>query len=244
MASTSSLILPSPSRRQLLVGATAVAATGFTASRASAGVPAAPAAPAYIPSSTSSAVAPARVRGWAADTWHSLVAMTDEKTGLPGDNIPESLAAKDRSGYTSPTNIGGYLWSAIVARELGIISRGECTSRLLRTLRTVERMEHHEPSGMYYNWYDESTGAKLTAFPGSGDRIDPFLSSVDNGWLGAALRVVRASDTAAGLMADRIFRRMRWDMFYDTNASRKPGLIHGGFFPEQPPNRTDGFWGN
>ena len=51
--------------------------------------------------------------------------MTDPATGLPADNIPESLAAGDRSGYTSPTNIGGYLWSAIVARELGIISAAD-----------------------------------------------------------------------------------------------------------------------
>ena len=56
---------------------------------------------------------------WAADTWTSLVAMTDAKTGLSADNIKESLAAGDRSGYTSPTNIGGYLWSAVVARDLG-----------------------------------------------------------------------------------------------------------------------------
>ncbi len=131
-----------------------------------------------------------RVRTWAADTWRSLVAMTDPKTGLPADNIPESLAAGDRSGYTSPTNIGGYLWSAIVARELGIITRGEATARLIRTLKTVHRMEHHEPSGMYYNWYDEATGEALTDWPGSGDKVYPFASSVDNGWLGAALLVV------------------------------------------------------
>ena len=37
---------------------------------------------------------------------------------------------------------------------------------------------------------------------------------------------------------------MRWDSFYDTNASRKPGLMHGGFFVVQPPGRTDGFYGN
>src|SRR6476620_2038915 len=103
--------------------------------------------------------------------------MTDEKSGLPADNVKESLDAADRSGYTSPTNIGGYLWSAVVARELGIISRGECTRRLLQTLHTLSRMEHHEPSGMYYNWYDEATGAKLTSRTGSGDRVYPFLSS-------------------------------------------------------------------
>ncbi len=45
---TPQLVVPSATRRQLLVGATAVAATGLTAGRASAGIPrdAAPGAPA------------------------------------------------------------------------------------------------------------------------------------------------------------------------------------------------------
>ena len=243
MATSSSLLLPSPSRRQLLVGAGAVAAVGLTATRASASAPASPAVPAYHPS-RSHAVDPRRVRGWAADTWHSLVAMTDEKTGLSADNIPESLEAKDRSGYTSPTNIGGYLWSAIVARELGIISRGECTKRLLQTLKTLARMEHHTPSGMYYNWYDETSGDVLTIWPTDGNRVYPFASSVDNGWLGAALRVVMSADKGAAPLARRIFGRMRWDMFYDTNAARKPGLIYGGFYPGTPPNTRDFALGN
>ncbi len=241
---TPQLVLPAATRRQLLVGATAVAATGLTAARASAGVPTALAAPAYPTSTKPSGGQSTRVRGWAADTWRSLVAMTDARTGLPADNINEGLTAGDRSGYTSPTNIGGYLWSAVVARDLGLISRGECTRRLRQTLSTLLRMEHHEPSGMFYNWYDESTGDKLTIWPTDGNRVDPFLSSVDNGWLGAALKVVMTADRGAAPLAKRLFRRMRWDAFYDTNASRKPGLMHGGFFVVQPPNRTDGFYGN
>ena len=240
MASTSSLILPSPSRRQLLVGAGAVAAAGLTATRASGSASAAPAAPAYVRSRTSLAADPVRVRTWAADTWHSLVAMTDEKTGLPADNIPESLGAADRSGYTSPTNIAGYLWSAVVARELGIISKAECTKRLIQTLTTVLRLEHHTPSGQFYNWYDEASGDVITTWPTDGNRVYPFCSSVDNGWLGAALKVVMSADKGAAPLARRIFGRMRWDMYYDTNASRKPGLIYGGFYPGTPPD-TDNF---
>lgn len=177
-----------------------------------------------------------RVRTWATDTWRSLVAMTDPRTGLPADNITEGLAASERSGYTSPTNIGGYLWSTLVARELGIITRGEATARLLRTLRTVERMEHHEASGMYYNWYDEATGAALRQWPDTGDTVHPFCSSVDNGWLGAALLTVKSADRAASHLAGTIFDRMRWDAFYNDNTDpahpvRPGGLIHGGFFP-------------
>jgi hypothetical protein len=254
---TPQLIVPSATRRQLLVGATAVAAVGLTAGRAAAGAPgstpagtaAAPGAPAYLASSGKGHdVRPDRVQKWARDTWRSLVAMTDPKTGLPADNIPESLAAQDRSGYTSPTNIGGYLWSTVVARDLGIISKGECTKRLLQTLKTLGRMQHHTPSGMYYNWYDEATGDVITTWPKDGSRIYPFLSSVDNGWLGAALKVVMSADRGAAPQAQKLFRRMRWDMFYDSDVAhpgvRPGGLMHGGFHDGTPPPGFSGYQGN
>src|SRR5215217_8807035 len=96
--------------------------------------------------------------GYARDTWRSMVALTDPGTGLPADNMTGPVTAPVRSGYTSPTNIGGYLWSTVVARDLGIISAAEATARLTRTLTTLAGMEHHELSGLYYNWYDEETG--------------------------------------------------------------------------------------
>jgi hypothetical protein len=235
------------SRRQLIVGGIASVAA-FALAPASSASATSRGAPAFIRRATPYAADPARMRTWAADTWHSLVAMTDPRTGLPADNIPESLAPGDRSGYTSPTNIGGYMWSAVVARELGIISAAECRRRLIRTLKTVERMQHHEPSGMYYNWYSEATGDVITSWPGTGDRVYPFVSSVDNGWLGAALLVVRSADQAAAVWADRIFSRMRWDMFYDADTShpgvRPGGLIHGGFYDAPPPPGFSGYTGN
>ncbi|MGO4359403.1 glucoamylase family protein [Terrabacter sp. RAF57] len=231
--------LYTPSRRSMLVGGAASVAAFALAPTASASTTGARQAPAFLRSTGSNAVRSlesATVRTWAADTWRSLVAMTDPRTGLPADNIPASLADGDRSGYTSPTNIGGYLWSTVVARELGIITRGEASARLIRTLKTVERMEHHTPSGMYYNWYDEATARALHTWPDSGDKVVPFCSSVDNGWLGAALLVVAGSDRAAAPWARRIFDRMRWDSFYNDNSDpahqvRPGGLIHGGFYP-------------
>ncbi len=229
-----------PSRRGFLLGAGAAALTG--AGTLGAGAPAS-AAPTLLTGGGRRVLDPRTVRRWAADTWHSLVRMTDESTGLVADNIPESLADEDRSRYTSPTNIGGYLWSAIVARELGIISRGECTRRLVQTLTTLLRMDHHEPSGMYYNWYDEKTGDVVTTWPDSGDRVYPFLSSVDNGWLGAALMVVQSSDRGARPLARRLFERMRWDAF--VNPAKPPaGLLHGGFYDAPPPPGADVFVGN
>ncbi|WP_411286094.1 glucoamylase family protein [Lapillicoccus sp.] len=238
-----------PNRRQLLLGAAAtVGAVALGGSSASAS-PLGGQAPSLILSRDKRRdrreMKPERVRRWASDTWLSLVAMTDATTGLPADNISEGLAVSDRSGYTSPTNIAGYLWSAVVARELEIISKGECTRRLLQTLSTIDRMQHHVPSGMYYNWYDEATGGVLTIWPTDGNRVYPFLSSVDNGWLGAALRVVSNADKKAAALASKIFGRMRWDMFYDAAAGRNPGgLIHGGFYDAAPPAGSSTFVGN
>lgn len=232
-----------PSRRALLVGgAAAVTAYGLSAGPAAAtprsGAP-------TLLRGVPTAYEPATLRRWARDTWRSLVAMTDERTGLPADNIPESLASGDRSGYTSPTNIGGYLWSAVVARDLGLITPGECTRRVRQTLTTLLRMDIHDASGMYANWYDESTGAVLTSWPGTGDPVVPFYSSVDNGWLGAALQVVRTAVPGARGLADRLWFRMRWDMFYDPAASRPGGLVHGGFYEVDPGSvNTAVFTGN
>ena len=61
---------------------------------------------------------------WAQDTWRSLDAMTDEEHRLPADNIDGDLT-DPQSAYTSPTNIGGYLWSTVTARDLGIICADE-----------------------------------------------------------------------------------------------------------------------
>ncbi|MEP6629559.1 MAG: glucoamylase family protein [Lapillicoccus sp.] len=218
-----------PSRRQVIgavAGAAGLLAAGLPAQAL--GSAATSAIPRPLPLDR------ARARRWAADTWHGLVAMTDPRTGLVADNSADSLRPSDQSGWTSPTNIGGMLWSTVVARELGLISRGESTSRLIRTLQTIDRMPRHEPSGMYYNWYSPQTAEKLTAWPVGGGVLYPFLSSVDNGWLGAALRVVMSSDRAAGVFAGRIFRRMRWDMFYNADAPRPGGLIHGGFWDAPP----------
>ena len=75
---------------------------------------------------------------YAADTWHSFDLLVDPRTGLPDDNV---TADGTRSGYTSPTNIGAYLWSTLGAREVGLISRREATARMARTLTTLAGLE-------------------------------------------------------------------------------------------------------
>ncbi len=129
-----------------------------------------------------------QLREYAKTTWASLAAMTDAKSGMPADVLN---ADGTRSVQTSTTNIGAYLWSAVVAERLGFIRRPELVRRLERTLASVEKLERPANSGgQFYNWYDHRTGAKITVWPPSGDPIVPHLSSVDNGWLAVGLKIV------------------------------------------------------
>ena len=230
-------------RRQLLMGGAVVAATGLAFAKPGKAY-AASAAPASSLTSAPSTSAGGQhhdgidhdtIHRWARDTWASLVAMTDPRTGLPADNISGPLDSPTRSGYTSPTNIGGYLWSAVIAREMGIITAAECKTRLAQTLTTLKRMKHHEPSGMFYNWYDEASGDVVTVWPENGETVYPFLSSVDNGWFAAALMVVRNAEPRVAGLANSLLGQMNFGMYFNKDA--RPGiggLLRGGFWDAKP----------
>jgi hypothetical protein len=154
---------------------------------------------------------------YATRTWASFVAMTDSRSGLPADSIGRDGT---RSVQTSTTNIGAYMWSVVVAHRLGVISDRELVSRLATTLTTLEHMERHAPSGQFYNWYDHRTGAKLTVWPPTGAAITPILSSVDNGWLAAGLRVVRGYVRELARRAGALYDTMDFGFYYRTDANR------------------------
>ncbi len=159
--------------------------------------------------------------GYAEHTWASLVAMTDPDSGLPADSLE---ADGTPSVQTSTTNIGAYLWSTVVAERLGIIGHGEAVDRLTQTLTTLDGMERHQPSGQYFNWYDHSTGAKLIAWPPTGAPLKPILSSVDNGWLAAGLKVVAGAEAGAAPVvaakAKALFDSMHFGFYYRANVNR------------------------
>ena len=218
-------------RRQTLIGgAGLVAAAALPVTDAHA----APKAPAPPKAWGRPGIRPAdrtQVMQWASDTWESLVAMTDPNTGLVSDWASGDLT--ETAVVTSPTNLGGYLWSALVARDLHIISRAECASRIKQSLDSLEKLEHHEPSGMYFNWYDPRDGSVVYQWPENGDPVVPFVSSVDAAWLGAALLCVRNGDPANSAQAGAMFDRMRFDVFADPTFWR-PYLSYGGFYLEEP----------
>jgi Putative glucoamylase/Protein of unknown function (DUF3131)/RTX calcium-binding nonapeptide repeat (4 copies) len=158
---------------------------------------------------------------YAEDTWRSFDAMTDPQSGLPAD----SLAANGtRSVQTSTTNIGAYMWSTLVARELGIVDRREAVARLSRTIASLETMERHQPSGQYFNWYDHRTGEKLTIWPPTGEPRTPILSSVDNGWLAVGLRLVEREVPELSRRAGTIYDSMDFGFYY--RPARNQILFH------------------
>jgi hypothetical protein len=172
---------------------------------------------------------------YATATWRSFDAMVDETTGLPADNISGNLREDTRSAYTSPTNIGGYLWSTVVARDLRIIDGQEAYERMSETLDAVAQLDRHDDSGMFYNWYNPATLEVLRIWPEDGNTVHPFLSSVDNGWLAAALKIVASAEPRLREEADALFETMDFGFYYDPAAKADVGLIRGGFWDEPPP---------
>jgi hypothetical protein len=169
-----------------------------------------------------------QLRQYAQRTWASFVAMTDPSSGLPADILNSDGST---SVQTSTTNIGAYMWSAVVARRLGLISRRELISRLSRTISTLEGMERYGGTGQYYNWYDHRTGEKLTDWPPQHDpNFHPILSSVDNGWLAVGLRIVENSVPRLSRRAGALYDAMDFGFYYRPSANRI--LFH--FRPDDP----------
>ena len=159
----------------------------------------------------------ARLKRYAAGTWRSFDAMTDSRTGFPADKLE---ADGTRSVQTSTTNIGAYMWSAVVAERLGIIERAELTARMRRTIGTLEGLERHELSGQFYNWYDHRSGEKLTRWPPTGAPLTPILSSVDNGWLAVGLKIVANRVPALAQRANALYDSMDFGFYYRPDVNR------------------------
>src|SRR3954451_24393397 len=171
------------------------------------------------------APAEASVRDYAHDTWASFAAMTDARSGLPADVLN---ADGSTSVQTSTTNIGAYMWSAVVAQRMGLIGRRELVTRLSRTLGSLEGMERY--SGQFYNWYDHRSGEKLTVWPPTGEPLTPTLSSVDNAWLAVGLRIVANSVPQLSRRADALYRGIDMGFYYRPDVNRI--LFH--YVPSDP----------
>mgnify|MGYP002266477427 CR=1 FL=1 len=132
--------------------------------------------PAALPLAAADALA---LRLIARRTWRYFETfVTEADNFLPPDNFQET---PDPTVFhrTSPTNIGLYLLSATVARDMGWIGQATAILRLEQTLQTLQKMPRFR--GHLYNWY-ETRELRV---------LDPaYVSSVDSGNLAGHLIAV------------------------------------------------------
>ena len=119
------------------------------------------------------------LRRTARRTWRFFETfVTADEHYLPPDNFqetPQPLVAR----RTSPTNMGLYLLSVVVARDFGWIGTEQSVARLENTLATMRKLEKY--NGHFFNWYATDD---LRA-------LDPaYVSSVDSGNLAGHLIAV------------------------------------------------------
>jgi hypothetical protein len=168
--------------------------------------------------------------GYARDTWKFFGAAVNPATHLPNDNV--GMDGAPQGPYTSPTDIGVYLWSVISARDLHLISGGTAHKLLSATLDEVQKLEKY--NGFLLSWYDTSNGQAITG-PGGGPISGlngQFISTVDNGWYAAGLVEVRQSDPSLAHEATALLNSMNFNIFYDNgdeSTNVNAGQMYGGY---------------
>lgn len=111
-----------------------------------------------------------KLRDYARDMWRFFEkAVSQEDNYLPCDNI-QLFSGLILAHRTSPTNIGLYILSILIARRFEFIDTNSMVQRLSDTIGTVEKLRKYK--GNLYNWYDTRTL----------DVLKPeYVSSVDTG---------------------------------------------------------------
>ncbi len=175
------------------------------------------------------------LRQYGRETWRSFEAMA-LPGGLPADGLRLGGDGVWRpTEKTSPTDIAAYLWSNLAAEELRLIEPAEAGRRLERTLAAVALLERSH--GFFFDRFDPRTGAPLKAAPGGAKPIRPLLSAVDNGWLAAALIMVRNTRPALRERAEGLLKPMDFAFFYEpydpADPVKHPGQLHGTYRPDE-----------
>ena len=154
---------------------------------------------------------------------------------LPSDLLQRSPEGDWKPSHrTSPTDIACYVWATLSARELGLIDDAEVDRILGATLATLDRMERDH--SFFFNLYKVETESRMGV---GGDKTHsprPFLSSVDNAWLAAALMMVSNARPALRDRADALFGPMDFGFFYAPfdpgRTLDRPGQFHGGHYTD------------
>ncbi len=171
---------------------------------------------------------------YARDTWHSFEGMTGAN-GLPADQLQRDDKGEWRpTVQTSPTDIASYLWSTLAARSLGLIDDAEADRRIGATLETLGKLGRDH--GFFFEIYNVETGASMGVWGDKRHPHRPFLSSVDNGWLAAALTMVRNARPALRGQAEALLAPMDFGFFYvpfdPADPVKRPGQLRGGYYAD------------
>ena len=153
-----------------------------------------------------------RLLVYARDTWKSMAAMADGSE-LPADGLRHLPNGRwEPTPKTTPTDIGAYLWSTIAAERLGIITADESHRRLGRMPRFAPSAGAQPRLLLRRHRAQDGPDAARVALPPA--KIEAFISSVDNGWLAAALMIVRNARPELRDRADGLLKAMDFGFFF------------------------------
>ncbi len=129
---------------------------------------------------------------------------------------------------TSPTNIG--LDLLIQLELLGDPRRkAEASANIARMVETLENLPRHPDSGLYYSWYEAS----------SGEPRQKNVSSVDN--IHLALALWAAAKSAPGEVSKRRAEKLFGQFDFSAFLDRKTGLIGGNLQHQTKEGRESWF---
>ncbi|MCU9612687.1 DUF3131 domain-containing protein [Caldibacillus lycopersici] len=151
----------------------------------------------------------------AEDTYQFFSTYTNPDTGLTDDRVDVN-GETVTSGHTSPTNIAMYMTSTISAAKLGIISKADAKDNIKVVVNTLEKMEKW--NGLFYNWYNTKDGSVKKDW-------GQFISTVDNGWLTAALVVTGQYFPELNKLTEPMIEKMDYAKLYDPQV----GQLWGGY---------------
>ena len=163
------------------------------------------------------------------DTWQSFVLMTNPATGLPSDNV--SADRRARAVHVADEHRRVPVEHDRRARPRDHQAQGGARADRAHARHGSRGSRRTSGAASSTTGTTRTPGAKLRIWPDDGSTVYPFLSSVDNGWLAAALMIVKSAVPQLAAQADAILREMDFGFYYDPAA----GLIRGGFWDEPPP---------
>ena len=135
-------------------------------------------------------------------TWQYFRNLVDTRHALPLNSIHVN-PIRHIGDYASTTDIAMYLLGVVSAYDFEFIDQAEALRRIRATLAqlaSLDRWNH-----LFYNYYS-TTNLQVT---------NPYVSSVDNGWLAAALIVLRQTFPELAPLCASFLDEMDFHRFYD-----------------------------